>query len=151
MQRDFHHGLLGRERGVSSLIQSTTFMGYGILADVVVVLHVGFVGFVVLGGLVVWRAPRVAWLHLPAVIWGVAIEWSGAICPLTPLEQWLRMRAGTAGYDGDFIEHYVWPVLYPTALTRTDQLWLGGFALAINLAVYVWLWRRQRRPGAVSR
>ena len=125
-------------------------MGYGLLADAVAVAHLAFVGFVVLGGLVVWRAPRAAWLHLPAVVWGVAIEWSGAICPLTPLEQGLLLRAGAAGYEGDFIERYLWPGLYPTALTRADQLALGGLALAINVAVYWWLWRRRRRAGAPS-
>lgn len=125
-------------------------MGYGLLANAVAVAHLAFVGFVVLGGLVVWHAPRAAWLHLPAVVWGVAIEWSGAICPLTPLEQGLRLRAGAAGYEGDFIERYLWPVLYPTALTRADQLALGGLALAINVAVYWWLWRRRRRAGAPS-
>ncbi|MCE2513932.1 MAG: DUF2784 domain-containing protein [Acidobacteria bacterium] len=124
-------------------------MSYGILADAVLVAHVAFVGFVVLGGLLVRFRPCAIWLHLPAVVWGVGIEWSGAICPLTPLEQWLRARAGVGGYEGTFIEHYLWPLLYPAALTRSDQMVLGALALAINAAAYGWLWlrvRSRRRP-----
>ena len=122
-------------------------MRYGMLADALLVVHGAFVVFVVLGGALVLLRPRVAWLHLPAVVWGVGIEWTGAICPLTPLEQWLRVRAGAGGYEGTFIEHYIWPLLYPAALTRSDQLLLGAVALAINAAAYGWLWRR-RRSGA---
>ena len=126
-------------------------MPYQILADALLVVHAAFVVFVVLGGGLVYLRPRAAWLHLPAVVWGVGIEWSGAICPLTPLEQWLRVQAGAGGYEGTFIEHYVWPLLYPTALTRSDQLVLGALALAVNAAAYVWLWRRRQagaRPAA---
>ena len=122
-------------------------MPYVILADALLVIHAVFVVFVVLGGALVWLRPRAAWLHLPAVVWGVGIEWTGAICPLTPLEQWLRLRAGVGTYEGTFIEQYVWPLLYPAALTRTDQWVLGAVALAINVAAYGWLWRR-RRLGA---
>lgn len=116
-------------------------MPYQALADTLLVAHAAFVAFVVLGGVLVRFRPRAAWLHVPAVLWGVGIEWSGAICPLTPLEQWLRARAGFGGYEGSFIEHYVWPLLYPSALTRSDQLVLGAVALAINAAAYAWLWR----------
>ena len=123
-------------------------MLYGIAADLLVVVHLGFVVFVVLGAFVVPRWPRLAWAHLPAVAWGVGIELTGAICPLTPLELWLRMEAGTAGYDGDFIAHYLLPVLYPAGLTRQSQLVLGALACGINVAVYGWWGYRVRLSGA---
>ena len=124
-------------------------MPYGVAADALVVVHLGFVGFVAFGGMLVWRWPRLAWLHVPAVVWAVGIEWSEAICPLTPWEQWLRAEAGGVGYEGDFIGRYLLPVLYPAGLTRTVQLALGGIALGVNAAAYGWLWRRSmhRRPG----
>jgi len=109
---------------------------YGLLADLVVVAHLAFVLFVALGGLSVWRWPRLAWVHLPAVAWGVTVEWSGAICPLTPLELSLRRHGGQAGYDGDFIEQYLLPMLYPAGLTREMQLALGGAVLGLNLLFY---------------
>jgi len=124
-------------------------MGYRIAADLVVLLHALFVLFVVLGGLLVLRRPRLAWLHLPCAAWGVWIEWSGGICPLTPLENGLRGLGGERGYAGGFVEHYVVPALYPEALTREMQLGFGAGILLLNLAVYgVLLWRRGRRsPG----
>ncbi|MBA3759204.1 MAG: DUF2784 domain-containing protein [Gemmatimonadales bacterium] len=106
------------------------------LADFVVVLHFLFVLFVVLGGLLVLRWPRVAWLHLPAAIWGAAIELAGGICPLTPLENSLRRQAGGTGYSGGFIEYYILPVLYPSDLTRSVQIVLGLLVIALNLAIY---------------
>ena len=128
------------------------------LADLIVVFHFAFVAFVVLGGLLVARWPRVAWVHLPAAAWGVWIELAGWICPLTPLENWLRRRAGGEGYTASFVEHYIVPVLYPAALTREMQWLLGGLVLAINGAVYLAVLRRrwQGRPrvgydGAVPR
>ena len=117
---------------------------YRLLTDLVVLLHAGFVAFVAAGGLLVWRRPRLAWVHLPAVVWAVGIEWSGAICPLTPLEVWLRRRAGQTGYRGDFIDHYVLPLLYPAGLTRELQIGLGAAALLLNLVVYGWCLRRRR-------
>ena len=84
-----------------------------LLADLVVILHLSFVLFVVFGGLLVLRWPRLAWVHLPAAAWGVAIEFTGGICPLTPLENWLREKAGEIGYADGFTEHYILPVLYP--------------------------------------
>ena len=123
-------------------------MMYAALADLVVVVHLLFVGFVLLGGVLVWCWPRTAWLHVPAVIWGVAIEWSGAICPLTPLENWLRGQAGEVGYSTDFVAQYLLPILYPEGLTRETQILAGGLALVLNLAIYVWLWSR-RRSGRV--
>lgn len=121
-------------------------MWYGLLADLVVVVHAAFVAFVVFGGLIVLRHPRVAWLHVPAAAWGVLIEFTGGVCPLTPLENSLRLRGGETGYGGGFIDHYLIPLLYPAGLTRNTQLVLGAVALALNLAVYaVFLTRRRRR------
>jgi len=109
---------------------------YRVLAEVVLVIHLAFVLFVVLGGLLVMRWPRLAWLHVPAAIWGVLIEYSGWICPLTPLENSLRTKGGEAGYSGGFIEHYIQPTLYPSGLTRSTQLVLGSVVLLLNLAAY---------------
>ena len=120
-------------------------MLYRLLADFVVVLHFGFVLFVVLGGLLALRWPRAAWFHLPAAIWGAGIEFLQGICPLTPLENHLRKLGGEAGYAGGFVEHYVLPVLYPSGLTRGVQLALGIFVVAFNLVVYALVWRRRAR------
>ncbi len=94
---------------------------YYVLADLVVLIHFSFVLFAVLGALLViwWR--KVLWLHLPAVVWAVWIEFSGKICPLTPLENWLRIRGGGSGYGGDFVGHYLMPILYPSGLTQKVQ------------------------------
>ena len=121
---------------------------YGFLADLVVGAHFLFVLFVVLGGLLVLRWPRVAYLHLPAAIWGAAIELAGWICPLTPLENWLRRQAGSAGYSGGFVEHYLLPILYPTALNRHIQLMLGLLVIAVNLIIYAYVFRRRKRGRA---
>ena len=124
-------------------------MPYGLFADIVVILHLAFVLFVAGGGLLVWRWRSLAWLHVPVAIWGIAIEWSGVICPLTPLENWLRGRAGVTEYEGDFVQHYVLPALYPADLTRETQIALGAMALAINAGVYWWIFRsrgRQHQP-----
>ncbi len=111
-------------------------MIYRLLADITVIIHLLFVAFVVAGGLLVFKWKRVIWLHIPAAIWGVLIEFFGWICPLTPLENWLRHQGGAAGYQSGFIEHYILPVLYPTALTPTLQIILGLFVIVVNLAVY---------------
>jgi len=119
-----------------------------LLADLVVILHLSFVLFVVFGGLLVLRWPRLAWVHLPAAAWGAAVEFAGWICPLTPLEQWLRVEGGGLGYGSDFIERYVLPVLYPAGLTHNVQLVLGIVVVVINAAVYGWVWRLSfSRPG----
>lgn len=120
-------------------------MNYRALADLVLVVHLAFVLFVVLGGLLVLKWTRVAWLHVPAAIWGVLVEYSGWICPLTPLESSLRVRGGEAGYSGGFIEHYIQPVLYPAGLTRSTQVVLGSLALILNLAAYGIVVSRTRR------
>ncbi|MGE3154775.1 MAG: DUF2784 domain-containing protein [Nitrospiraceae bacterium] len=122
-------------------------MLYGLLADFVVFLHLAFVLFVVFGGLLVLRRPRIIWLHLPAAIWGAIMEFGGWICPLTPLEVWLRTKAGEEGYQGDFLEHYLMPVLYPSPLTRNIQLALGLAVVIVNLVVYGWLWRQLSRQS----
>jgi len=109
---------------------------YRAFADAVSVVHLAFVLFVVLGGLLVLKWPRLAWLHVPTAVWGVLIEYTGWICPLTPLENSLRARGGEAGYSGGFIEHYVQPVLYPAGLTRGTQIVLGSLALLVNLTAY---------------
>lgn len=111
-------------------------MIYRALADLVLVVHLAFVLFVVLGGLLVLRWPRLAWLHVPAAVWGVLTEYTGWICPLTPLENSLRERGGGAGYSGGFLEHYIQPVLYPAGLTRGTQIVLGSLALLVNLTAY---------------
>lgn len=120
-------------------------MIYPALADLVLVVHLGFVLFVVLGGLLVLRWPRTAWLHVPAAIWGVLIEYTGWICPLTPLENSFRARGGEAGYTGGFIEHYIQPLLYPAGLTRSTQMVLGSLALVLNLTAYAVVISRTRR------
>jgi hypothetical protein len=127
---------------------------YRILADLVLLLHACFVAFVMLGGFAVLRWPRLAWLHLPAVAWGAAIEFAGWICPLTPLENRLRHMAGLEGYEGGFIEHYLLALLYPDGLDRSTQLGLGATVLVVNAAVYGWLIlrsRRKRRREGTSR
>jgi hypothetical protein len=115
-----------------------------LLADLLVVLHLLFVAFVGLGGLLVLRWPQVAWAHLPAAVWGAGIELTGGICPLTPLEQELRRRAGEVGWRGDFVSHYLLPVLYPTGLTRGAQLGLAMLVLGVNLTIYTVVLRRRR-------
>jgi hypothetical protein len=120
-------------------------MLYRILAGLVVTFHLGFVLFVVLGGLVVLRFPRAAWLHLPAAAWGAWVEFSNIVCPLTPLENRLRRLGGEAGYPGGFIEHYILPVLYPAGLTRNVQYVLGALVLGVNLFAYGWVVVRSRR------
>ena len=127
---------------------------YRILADLVVGLHFVFVVFVVAGGFLVLRWPKLAYLHIPVAVYGAAIEFVGWICPLTPLENSLRRQAGEAGYSTGFVEHYILPVLYPSALTRDIQLLLGVAVIGVNLAIYVYVFRRRltgRRLARTSR
>ena len=115
-------------------------------AAAVALLHLGFVLCVVLGGLWVWRWPRLVWLHLPAVAWGAWIEFAGGLCPLTPWENALRQAVGQAGYAGGFVDHSLWPLLYPAGLTREGPWALGAGVLVFNIVVYgVLLIRRMRR------
>ena len=120
-------------------------MSYGILADIVVLVHLGFVLFALLGAVLIiwWR--WILWLHLPAVFWAIWIELTGGICPLTPLENWLQIRAGQGAYRGNFVDHYLIPVLYPAGLTRHIQFLMGLFVIIINLALYIYIFFQSRR------
>lgn len=111
-------------------------MGFRLLADAVVALHAAFVAFVALGGFLVLRWPRAAWLHLPAASWGALVELAGWVCPLTYLENWLRARGGEQGYTGGFVEHYLLPALYPSWLDRPSQLALGIAVIGLTAALY---------------
>jgi uncharacterized protein DUF2784 len=124
-----------------------TRVSYRLLADLTVALHGAFILFVVGGGFLAWRWRWVAWLHVPCACWGALVELGGWVCPLTPLENAFRVRAGEAGYGGGFIEHYVVPALYPAGLTRAQQVLLGGAVVAVNVLAYGLLIRR----GAPSR
>ena len=119
-------------------------MRYRILADIVLLLHLGFILFVALGAFTVVRWPRLVWLQLPAAAWGVLIELANWTCPLTPLENWLRLRAGEAIYRESFVAHYLLPIVYPEGLTRGIQVLLGLSVVAINAVVYALVWKRRR-------
>lgn len=120
---------------------------FALLAALVVVAHLVFVVFAALGGALVLRWVRLAWVHLPCVAWAVYVEFSGRICPLTPLEQSLRQRAGLESYSGDFVAHYIFPVLYPEGLTREAQIAIGIGVVALNIAAYAVVLRRRGRAG----
>jgi hypothetical protein len=111
-------------------------MAYDLLADLVVLIHFLFVLFSLLGALLVMRWRKMMWLHLPAALWAAGVEFSGRICPLTPLENWLRLRAGGSGYAGGFVGHYLLPLLYPAGLTRDVQIILGAIVVGINIGIY---------------
>jgi Protein of Unknown function (DUF2784) len=123
-------------------------MAFRALADAVVALHLGFVAFVVLGGFLALRWRHLALVHVPAAVWGVAVELAGWTCPLTPLENWLRGRAGDAGYGGGFVEHYLLSILYPRPFPRGLGVALGAFVLAVNAAAYGLFLARGRRAAA---
>jgi hypothetical protein len=116
-----------------------------LLADAVAIVHFLFVVFVVAGGLAALRWPKAAWVHVPAAIWGVVVEVMGWVCPLTPLEDRLRMAGGAAAAHGDFVARYILPVLYPERLTPTVQRGLGALVIAVNVVVYTFVIRRRRR------
>lgn len=117
-------------------------MLWRLAADALVLVHLAFILFVMLGGLLVWRWPRLCWLHLPAVAWGIVVEALHLTCPLTPWENQLRRAAGDAGYTGSFVEHYLLPVIYPAGLTPQIQLVLATLVVLVNASVYgVLLWR----------
>ena len=120
-------------------------MLYRLGADAVVLIHLVFIGFVVLGGLLVARRPWIARVHLPAVAWAALVEFQGWICPLTPLENLLRQRAGEAAYTGDFVARYLLPLIYPAGLTRTTQVLLGAGVVVLNALVYAALLRNRWR------
>jgi hypothetical protein len=118
-------------------------MPYRLMADLVLVAHLAFVLFAVLGGLLVLRWKRVVWVHVPAAAWAAFVELSGRICPLTPLEHSLRVAAGSQAYQGDFIGYYLLPILYPAGLTPLIQIGLGLAIILINIAVYLTAWHRR--------
>ena len=128
-------------------------MIYRLLADLVVLAHFGFILFVVVGGALVIRWPKMAWVHLPAACWGVLVEMTGWICPLTPLENHLRILGDSRIYEGSFIANYLMPIIYPHQLTRSVQILLGLAVLLINTTVYglVLLRHRRRRQMPVSK
>ena len=125
-------------------------MGWRLLADVVLVVHLAFVLFTALGALLVWRWPRLALVHVPVLVYGVVIEVVGFQCPLTPLEKSLRRRAGDAGYDGGFVEHYIVPVLYPGEWTATVRISVSVVLVVGNALVYWLIWRTRTRRAAGS-
>lgn len=123
-------------------------MPYLLLSDLVVVIHFAFVIFVVVGGLLLYLRWWLIFVHLPAIVWGALVEFTHWICPLTYLEDWLRERAGLAAYRGDFVTHYLLPILYPAHLTAHIQLLLGGLVIVINVVIYAalaWRWQKIRR------
>lgn len=126
-------------------------LNFNILADLIVLLHFLFVCFVILGGLLVLKWKWVLWLHLPAAVWGALIEFTGWICPLTPLENWFRERGGEQGYQADFIGHYVIPLLYPIDLTREIQIFLGLFVVLLNAGIYVLVFYRHKKAQRLER
>jgi len=109
------------------------------------IMHLGFIVFVMVGGLIAVFSPRVIWIHLPCMAWGVIVELTGLVCPLTPLENMFRGRAGQAGYEGDFIIHYIESVIYPEGLTREIQVVLASLVILVNAGVYGWLVVRRKR------
>ena len=114
-------------------------------ADAVLVAHLGFIAFVLAGGLLVIHRRAWAVVHLPAAAWGAFAELTGTVCPLTPLENSLRRAAGATGYQGGFIEHYIVPLIYPSALTPRVQVVLGLVVLIVNVPMYALAWQRWRR------
>jgi len=119
-------------------------MFYRFLADLVVLCHLVFVLFAAAGGLLAFRWPVVAWVHLPSAVWGALVEFGGWICPLTPLENWLRLQGNATAYSGGFIEHYITAILYPTGLTREIQIILGLAILVVNASIYGYIFVRHR-------
>ena len=125
----------------------TSNVAYKLIADLVVLIHFLFVLFSSLGALLVIRWRKILWLHLPAALWAAGIEFSGSVCPLTPLENWLRIRGGGAVYTGDFIGQYLLRLLYPSGLTRGTQIILGAIVVGINMGIYSYLFFTKRKGG----
>lgn len=120
-------------------------MYYRILADALVVVHLIFIVFVLLGGLFVVRWRYLSVVHIPAVLWAAWVEYQGWICPLTPLENWFRQKAGMGEYQRSFIDQYLVPVLYPAELNREWQMVLGTIVILLNVTIYSWVWHRRKR------
>jgi hypothetical protein len=126
-------------------------MLYRLAADTVLLLHLAFIVFVVLGAALVARWPRLVALHLPAATWGFFVEWTGRGCPLTDVENFLRVKAGSSGYADSFVEHYLLAVLYPDGLTRQSQVMLAAMVILVNVALYGWILYRRRSRQADPR
>ena len=124
--------------------------GYAVAAALVVAIHLAFVVFATLGGVLAVRWPSVAWIHVPAAAWAIFVELSGRLCPLTPLEQTLRRRAGLEEYTGDFVANYIFPLLYPAGLTHRAQLAIGCFVVVTNAIAYAFVWKRRRGRTSVT-
>lgn len=124
-------------------------MIYRLAADLVVVLHFAFILFAIAGGFLAIKWKRLAWFHIPVVLYGALIEFLSMVCPLTPLENWLRARSGSQGYETSFTEHYILPIIYPSELTYQLQVVLGVSVLTINIVAYVWFSRKWRVPGGI--
>jgi hypothetical protein len=118
-----------------------------VAAELIVLLHFAFIVFVLFGAGLTVRWKWIAWLHVPAFLWGAAIEFLGAVCPLTPLEQRLRVAAGESGYTGGFVEHYIVPLIYPAGLNAAIQVWLGVGVVVLNAAIYAWVLFVRRSPA----
>jgi hypothetical protein len=120
---------------------------FRLAADAVLVVHLAFVVFVVAGALFVLRMHWLAWIHIPAAVWGAFVELTGRVCPLTFLENGLRRAAGQLGYENSFVEHYIVPVIYPAGLTRELQFWAAGIVFIVNAMIYSWLLFSRRASG----
>ena len=120
-------------------------MIYSFLADLLVVFHLVFIIYVMAGALLLFKRPKTLWLHLPACFWGMTVEFTGWICPLTPWEIQLRRLAGEEGYTGSFIAHYLIPIIYPSGLTPEVQMLLGGTVLIVNLRLYTLILIKKRK------
>lgn len=123
-------------------------MVYQTLSNLVLIAHLAFVFFVILGGFLVLKWRRLAWIHVPAFLWGALVELAGWVCPLTSLENWLREKGGGLVYRTDFSEYYILPLLYPAALTRRSQIFLGFLVLSVNLGLYAWILRQTGQKKA---
>lgn len=121
-------------------------MFYLLLVEITILLHFLFVLFVAAGGLLLLRWPRLVWLHMPMLLWGIYIQFSGGYCPLTPLEKYFRQMAGMQTYEGGFINQYIMPILYPRGLTHEMQIVIGVVLVFINVIYYsLFLYRRRRK------
>jgi hypothetical protein len=109
---------------------------YALAAEIVVVTHLVVVVFILLGGFLVWRWNWIGWVHVPIVLWGTFIHFTGWLCPLTPLENFLRAKAGQAGYEGSFVEHYILALLSWDGRTYAMQVLIGILVLAANCVPY---------------
>ncbi len=122
-------------------------MVFRFLADAVVIFHLAFVAFALFGGLLVIKWKRLAWIHIPSAAWAVIMEFTGMICPLTPLENYFRNKGGLSGYDTGFVEHYIMPILYPESLDSSLQIVLGILVIVVNAGIYAWVFRQSKQKN----